>query len=155
MASLTMNSITGVSRIGKSAFGTDFVKGRNRVPRPATGMTALVTFDEIIFAPSPQPLPYSLHKGLSLVEHRVVFSLSPLHIPGIFQMCCYRFGLTIHQSCLLIFFRDPGFEVKRPCQPPGLPDLLYQGPLRMFRQFHPMFVLPLEAGFYAFEVIYF
>lgn len=67
MASLTINSITGVSRIGKSAFGTDFVNGRNRVPRPATGIIALVTVEEISAAPSLQPLLCSLRKGWFLV----------------------------------------------------------------------------------------
>src|SRR5262245_59649927 len=36
----------GISTIGKSSFGTVLVAGRNRVPKPATGMTAFRTFME-------------------------------------------------------------------------------------------------------------
>src|SRR5438045_2567126 len=35
--------MTGLSTIGSISFGTDFVAGRKRVPRPAAGMTALRT----------------------------------------------------------------------------------------------------------------
>src|SRR5919108_3762266 len=34
----------GISMIGKSSFGTVLVAGRNRVPKPATGMTAFLSF---------------------------------------------------------------------------------------------------------------
>ena len=40
-ASSTMYCMTGVSTTGSSSLGTAFVAGRNRVPRPAAGMTAL------------------------------------------------------------------------------------------------------------------
>jgi hypothetical protein len=33
----------GLSMIGRSSFGMALVAGRNRVPRPATGKTAVVT----------------------------------------------------------------------------------------------------------------
>ena len=36
--------IVGVSTIGSISLGCDLVAGRNRVPNPAAGMTALVTF---------------------------------------------------------------------------------------------------------------
>ena len=39
-ASSTTYWSIGLSRIGKSSFGTDLVTGRNRVPNPAAGMTA-------------------------------------------------------------------------------------------------------------------
>jgi hypothetical protein len=42
-ASSMMIWIAGVSPIGISSFGTALVAGRNRVPRPAAGMTALRT----------------------------------------------------------------------------------------------------------------
>jgi len=35
---------SGRSTSGRISFGTDLVAGRNRVPKPATGSTALVTF---------------------------------------------------------------------------------------------------------------
>src|SRR5262245_31028652 len=35
--------IVGLSTIGSISFGCDFVAGRNRVPRPAAGMTAFRT----------------------------------------------------------------------------------------------------------------
>src|SRR5215218_6719688 len=38
-----MSWIAGVSPIGISSLGTAFVAGRNRVPAPAAGMTALLT----------------------------------------------------------------------------------------------------------------
>ena len=41
-SSITSCSV-GVSPIGSSSFGTDFEAGRNRVPIPAAGMTALRT----------------------------------------------------------------------------------------------------------------
>jgi hypothetical protein len=43
-ASATMYWIVGVSTMGSSSFGTAFVAGRNRVPRPAAGITALRIF---------------------------------------------------------------------------------------------------------------
>ena len=42
-ASATTNSSAGVVTIGASSFGTDLVNGRNRVPRPAAGISALRT----------------------------------------------------------------------------------------------------------------
>ena len=42
-ASSTMYSSAGLSTTGSSSFGTALVAGRKRVPRPAAGMTALVT----------------------------------------------------------------------------------------------------------------
>src|SRR4051794_24743050 len=42
-ASWTTYSSAGVVTIGASSFGTDFVNGRKRVPRPAAGMSALRT----------------------------------------------------------------------------------------------------------------
>src|SRR5688572_15095016 len=43
-ASSTTSWIAGVSTTGSISFGVAFVAGRNRVPRPATGMTAFCTF---------------------------------------------------------------------------------------------------------------
>src|SRR5205823_13687458 len=37
----------GISIIGKSSFGTALVAGRKRVPKPATGMTAFLSFIDI------------------------------------------------------------------------------------------------------------
>src|SRR4029453_8880005 len=42
-ASSMMSWIAGVSPIGISSLGTALVAGRNRVPAPAAGMTALLT----------------------------------------------------------------------------------------------------------------
>ena len=42
-ASSTTYWIAGVSMTGSISFGVALVAGRNRVPRPAAGMTALVT----------------------------------------------------------------------------------------------------------------
>src|SRR5262245_11050672 len=42
--SSTISWMLGVSTIGSISFGIAFVAGRNRVPRPATGSTALRTF---------------------------------------------------------------------------------------------------------------
>src|SRR5687767_612962 len=42
-ASSTTYWIAGLSTTGSISFGWAFVAGRNRVPRPAAGMTALVT----------------------------------------------------------------------------------------------------------------
>jgi hypothetical protein len=42
-ASSTAYWISGLSTIGSISFGMAFVAGRNRVPRPATGNTALRT----------------------------------------------------------------------------------------------------------------
>src|SRR3954451_14174741 len=42
-ASSTTYWIAGLSTTGSISFGVAFVKGRNRVPRPAAGITALVT----------------------------------------------------------------------------------------------------------------
>src|SRR5687768_11677389 len=42
-ASSTTYWIAGLSTTGSISFGCAFVAGRNRVPRPAAGMTALVT----------------------------------------------------------------------------------------------------------------
>jgi hypothetical protein len=41
-ASSTMYCRAGLSTTGSSSFGTALVAGRNRVPRPAAGMTAFV-----------------------------------------------------------------------------------------------------------------
>jgi hypothetical protein len=41
-ASSTTYSIAGLSTTGSISFGVALVAGRNRVPRPAAGMTALV-----------------------------------------------------------------------------------------------------------------
>src|SRR4029077_16500613 len=41
-ASSTANWISGLSTIGSISFGLALVTGRNRLPRPATGKTALV-----------------------------------------------------------------------------------------------------------------
>jgi len=38
---LAQNWSTGLSILGRSSFGIALVAGRNRVPRPATGKTAL------------------------------------------------------------------------------------------------------------------
>ena len=43
-ASSTTSWIAGVSTTGSISLGVAFVAGRNRVPRPATGMTAFCTF---------------------------------------------------------------------------------------------------------------
>jgi len=43
-ASSTTYWIAGLSTTGSISFGVAFVAGRKRVPRPAAGMTALVTF---------------------------------------------------------------------------------------------------------------
>src|SRR5262245_26491130 len=43
-ASCTTYWIDGMSTMGKSSFGTVLVAGRNRVPKPATGMTAFRSF---------------------------------------------------------------------------------------------------------------
>lgn len=43
-ASSTMYWIAGLSTIGSISFGIDLEAGRTRVPRPAAGMIALVTF---------------------------------------------------------------------------------------------------------------
>ena len=40
-ASAATSSIPGVSTTGNSSFGTVLVAGRNRVPRPAAGTTAV------------------------------------------------------------------------------------------------------------------
>ncbi len=42
-ASSTTYWIAGLSTTGSISFGVAFVAGRKRVPRPAAGMTALVT----------------------------------------------------------------------------------------------------------------
>ena len=42
IASSTAYWMIGLSMIGSSSFGIAFVAGRKRVPRPATGKTALV-----------------------------------------------------------------------------------------------------------------
>src|SRR5213083_851233 len=42
-ASSTTNCSAGVVTIGASSFGTAFVSGRKRVPRPAAGISALWT----------------------------------------------------------------------------------------------------------------
>src|SRR5580698_4143360 len=44
MASSTAYWISGLSTMGSISFGLALVAGRKRVPRPATGNTALVTF---------------------------------------------------------------------------------------------------------------
>ena len=44
MASSTAYWIKGLSTIGSISFGFAFVAGKKRVPIPATGKTALVTF---------------------------------------------------------------------------------------------------------------
>ena len=41
-ASSTTYWIAGLSTTGSISFGIAFVAGRNRVPRPAAGMTALI-----------------------------------------------------------------------------------------------------------------
>ena len=46
--------ISGRSTSGRISFGTDLVAGRNRVPNPATGRTALVTL--IVMLPLSIPL---------------------------------------------------------------------------------------------------
>src|SRR5918996_720711 len=43
-ASCTTYWIDGISMMGKSSFGTALVAGRKRVPKPATGMTAFLSF---------------------------------------------------------------------------------------------------------------
>ncbi len=43
-ASATMYWIVGMSTMGRSSFGTALVAGRNRVPSPAAGITALRIF---------------------------------------------------------------------------------------------------------------
>src|ERR1700733_14916448 len=43
-ASSTAYWMSGLSTTGSISFGEAFVAGRNRVPRPATGNTAFVTF---------------------------------------------------------------------------------------------------------------
>src|SRR6187551_796346 len=43
-ASSTAYWISGLSTTGSISFGLAFVAGRNRLPRPATGNTALVIF---------------------------------------------------------------------------------------------------------------
>jgi hypothetical protein len=43
-ASSTAYCTTGLSTTGSISFGIDLVAGRNRVPSPATGMTAFLTF---------------------------------------------------------------------------------------------------------------
>ena len=50
-ASSTAYWMSGLSTIGSISLGDALVAGRKRVPRPATGKTALVTFC-IFYAPS-------------------------------------------------------------------------------------------------------
>jgi hypothetical protein len=45
-ASSTTSWIAGVSISGSISFGVAFVAGRNRVPSPATGITACRTFTQ-------------------------------------------------------------------------------------------------------------
>ncbi len=47
-ASSTMYWIVGLSTIGNISFGVAFVAGKNRVPNPAAGMTALRIFCMIL-----------------------------------------------------------------------------------------------------------
>ena len=44
MASCTMYCIVGVSTMGNISFGCALVAGKKRVPKPAAGMTAFLTF---------------------------------------------------------------------------------------------------------------
>src|SRR5579871_5676272 len=50
IASSTAYWISGLSTMGSISFGLALVAGRNRVPRPATGNTAFVTFN-MLFTP--------------------------------------------------------------------------------------------------------
>jgi hypothetical protein len=43
-ASSTMYCMVGLSTMGSISFGCAFVAGKNRVPKPAAGMTAFVIF---------------------------------------------------------------------------------------------------------------
>src|ERR1043165_6900593 len=47
--SSTISWMLGVSTSGSISFGTAFVAGRNRVPSPATGSTALRTLFVVMF----------------------------------------------------------------------------------------------------------
>ena len=46
-ASATRNCIVGLSTIGNISLASALVAGKNRVPSPAAGMTAFLTFDDI------------------------------------------------------------------------------------------------------------
>ena len=51
MASSTMNWMVGLSTIGNISFAMAFVAGKKRVPNPAAGITAFLTFFMNTFAP--------------------------------------------------------------------------------------------------------
>src|SRR5579863_9519754 len=55
MASSTPYWINGLSTKGSISFGCALVAGRNRVPSPAAGKTALRTFTIIAFDSNPLP----------------------------------------------------------------------------------------------------
>ena len=46
-ASSTINWIVGLSTIGNISLARALVAGKNRVPSPAAGMIAFLTFDDI------------------------------------------------------------------------------------------------------------
>ena len=52
-ASSTAYWISGLSTMGIISFGLALVAGRKRVPRPATGNTALLTFFIVMFSSTP------------------------------------------------------------------------------------------------------
>jgi hypothetical protein len=70
------------------SFGIDFVAGKNRVPKPATGNTALVTFSPSYPIPSFQRLlakikhyPATVNREfgqiMTLTPHMVIISTQP------------------------------------------------------------------------------
>src|SRR5438094_3394362 len=53
-ASSTTYWMAGLSTTGSISFGWDFVAGRNRVPRPAAGITAFLTFMGLLGGEEPE-----------------------------------------------------------------------------------------------------
>src|SRR2546425_10571996 len=71
MASCTAYWMSGLSTTGNISFGLALVAGRKRVPRPATGNTAVRMADfelvliEILRAPSSPPRPHEALAGVA------------------------------------------------------------------------------------------
>jgi len=60
-ASSTTQWIAGRSTTGSISFGCSFARGRNRVPKPAAGMTAFMD----LASPSVHSLPFSPLRAVS------------------------------------------------------------------------------------------
>src|SRR3954462_5971572 len=73
IASSTPYWMIGLSTMGSISFGCALVAGRNLVPRPAAGKTALRTFAGI---------SYSLVPGYVLGNRRIVFLLTLCYVLG-------------------------------------------------------------------------